>query len=492
MQNIYKTSFFLFTLLFLSSSGRHSLSQQKKDLSVFKKVILTKESRLDLHIAKDSILYYFKELDKIFAKKQSKLNQFKYFGKALSKIQCGHTQIQPNKTLFKEWLHSRNSLPIDYYLIGKRLVTNEIHSDDLTALREGKSDYQLKKKIESGTEILALDGETIETMMNEIGEFLSSDENSIDFKYFQAGQLFEFYRHIASPFTKDSIEVVYLNKAGDTSSLYFLTGTAPVHTINKRLAKTEEQYAKNESNLGEFAIVNHKGFFRFRSFAMSSGPRYEAFLKRSFKKIKTKNIHDLIVDLRGNTGGVMQYSFMRYIVGENVKLGRYIVGKPKKTFENSHIKKFDAGYYKHRAISKKQARLKRAGKFNDGIVLTKEVDTSLIFHGNIIVITDEGTFSAAAMLACHLKTLANAKIIGRRAGGSFYSGNAGTLLVKLPYSKLQLFVNPNSFYSQLTEAENNLTIKEVDIEYSPIIIDYKERDLFYLKKAVTAFDLFEK
>ena len=475
----------LFALL--CAGKKSSVSDQQKDLSIFKKVILAKESKVDLHVKMDSIIYYFNQLDNVFSTQQSKINQFKYFGKALSKIQCGHTQIQPNKSIFGEWLKSRNSLPIDYYLIGKRLIINKINSKDIPILREGKTKYQLKKRIKAGTEILAIDGETVAQMMTGIGEFLSSDENSIAFKYYQSAQLFEFYRHISSPFKKDSIELTLLSKGGDTSSIYLLTGKAPVHTINDRLQKSEARYQKRESNLGEFAIVNRKGFFRFRSFSMSYGAKFDDFLERAFKKIKAKKIDQLIVDLRGNTGGVMQYSFMRYIVGEDVPLGKYIVGKPKKGIESAHIKKFSSGYLKHRKISKKQARLKRFGKFNNGIVKTTKVDSSLIFNGDIVVITDEGTFSAAAILACHLKTLGNAKIIGRAAGGSFYKGNAGTILLKLPKSKLQLFVNPNSFYSQLESVEHPLLIKEPDLYYHPLIVDTKKRDLFYLKKAVKAF-----
>ena len=91
--------------------------------------------------------------------------------------------------------------------------------------------------------------------------------------------------------------------------------------------------------------------------------------------------------------------------------------------------------------------MQRKGKFNNGTVLSESVDVSLIYEGEIVLITDEGTFSSAAILACYLKSMKNAKIIGQRAGGSFYRGNAGTITLKLPHSKLQIFVNPNTFYS---------------------------------------------
>ena len=488
MQKLIPSILILCLLVLFSAARKNTVDNQQKDLAVFKRVVLEKESRLDLHIQQDSVLYYFNQLDKVFLKKQSKIDQFRFFGIALSKIQCGHTQIQPNSGLFREWLTVRKSLPIDYYLIGKRLVVNKLSKDDKLALKEGRTKYEQGKKIPAGSEIITINQKTVTEMMNEIGRFLSSDENSIDFKYYQSAQLFEFYRHISDPFDKDSIQVEYVTFDGDTNSLFLQIGTAPVHTMNKRMSKNEETYQKNETNMGEFAIANHSGYFRFRSFSRSHGIKYDEFLRRSFKKLKAKNMDRLIVDLRGNTGGAMQYSFMRYIVGEDVLLGRYIIGKPKKGIESSHLKKISNEYSKHKKISKMQKRLIRHGKFNNGEVKTKKVDTSLIFHGDIIVITDEGTFSSAAILACHLKTFKNAKIIGRRAGGSFYLGNAGALTLKLPKSKLKLFVNPNTFYSHLKPVDNPLEIKEPEIILSPLILDQRKLDMYYLKTATKSFD----
>ena len=323
-------------------------------------------------------------------------------------------------------------------------------------------------------------------MMSEIGIYLSSDENSIDFKYYQASQLFEFYRHLSDPFLQDSVPVKYVHR-GDTNLIYFTTGTAPVYTMNDRLGKSELRYQKNQKNLGEFAIVKKSGYFRFKSFAHSYGVNYEAFLKRSFLKLKTKKIKRLIIDLRGNTGGAMQYQLMRYFVGENVSLGKYVVGKPKKVFESRHFKKLTPEFTKHRKISRKQKKMQRKGKFNDGIVQTEAIEKSLVYDGEIVLITDEGTFSSAAILACFLKSMKNAKIVGRRSGGSFYRGNAGTLILKLPHSKLQIFVNPNTFYSHLEENSSPLEIKEPNVHLSSILTDEKKRDRFYIKAAISTF-----
>ena len=184
----------------------------------------------------------------------------------------------------------------------------------------------------------------------------------------------------------------------------------------------------------------------------------------------------------------MQYSLMRYFVGENVLLGRYIVGKPKKLFESRHLKKFNSDYSKHRKISRKQKRLIRRKKFDNGSVYTTYVDPELIYKGQIVVLTDEGTFSSASILAAYLKTMCSAKILGHSAGGSFYKGNAGTLSLKLPNSKMKIFINPNSFYSHLENTTNPLTIKIPDLMVDQIILDPKKRSYFYIKHAKKMFE----
>ena len=479
-------TFLLFGLL--CSSKSLSVKEQKKDLGIFREVLLTKESKIDLHTSETEILNQLDNLESKFQNSLTLIEQFKAYGGVLSKIQCGHTQIHPNKEIFREWLTVRKSLPIDYYLIGKRLVVNKLEKEDVQILKEGKSKYQLRKKIKPGSEIIEIDHKSIPEMMSEIGEFLSSDEDAVGFKYFQSAHLFEFYRHCTNIFDKDSIQVKYLSKNSDTNTIYFQIGVAPVYTITKRLSESEKYFQQKEANMGKFVTSGKYGIFSFSSFAASYGFNYEEFLEKSFKKIRAKKIKKLIIDLRGNTGGAMQYSLMRYFVGENVSLGRYIVGKPKKMFESRHLTKFNSDYSKHRKISRKQKRLIRRNNFDNGEVFTTYIDPEFVYKGQIVLLTDEGTFSSASILAAYLKTMCNAKIVGHSAGGSFYKGNAGTLSLKLPKSKMKIFINPNTFYSHLESVNNPLSVKIPDLIVDQIILDPKKRSYFYIKHAKKMFE----
>jgi hypothetical protein len=370
---------------------------------------------------------------------------------------------------------------------GKKLYTSRLRSDDYKVVNMSGTNAKRVKNIKGNYEVLSLNHKTTEEMMAEISPYISSDENGMEFKYHQVGQLFSFYRHMSDPYDQDSVEITYI-KNSDTISTYMALGTAPINSINYRLQKAAMEDAKIQKEIGTFTIENSNvGVFRFRSFTACNGNEYNHFLERSFRKIKSKEIKKIVIDLRGNTGGIMQYTFMSYFIGDDVDLGRYIVEKPKKGIETRHLKKRNGEYRRHKWMSRVQRFRIWTNSFENGIVRSEPVNSDLIYDGEVIVITDEATFSSAAILACHLKTLADAKIVGRPAGGSFYRGNAGTIIAVLPNSKFKLLVNPNTFYSHLEAEEDPFEIKQPDVLLEPGYIAPRKMDDYYIDAAIESF-----
>lgn len=486
----YRLYLFAALGLVLLTSLRHvdGVYAQQEDFRVFKSTLLSKEGTLDMHLEQDSINYYLEILGDKLANHQSDLEEYKLFSEMIARLDCGHTQVIANRSVQAEWLLEKNALPIDMYLVGRRLVVGQIVPADYeNVARDGlpKSEHQ---HIPAGSEILEIDEYTVPEMMEHMGRYISSDEGSMDFKYFQAAKLFEFYRHMALPFTKDSIPVKYVTPTYDTTVVYFEPGKAPIHSMNVRLAEWSNEYKEGEADMGKFKVVNDKyGYFRFKSFSASAGKDYEAFLKESFQEMKDKKIRRLVVDLRGNTGGVMQYEFIKYFVGADVNIGRYVIAKPFKKRDNQYIRKVHPSFFRYAVLSWSQKHKIKKGSFDNGTIYTEDIDEDLVYDGEVCVITDEGTFSSAAILSCQLKTLADAKIVGRPAGGSFYSGNAGTLIVHLPESGLEISVNPNTFYSHLERVDDPTAIKQPDVYLDPLILDAENRKQFYFKEAIAVF-----
>lgn len=482
--------YFLIVGFLLLTSLRYSdtITSQQEDFRVFRTILESKEGTLDMHLSSDSISFYLDQLQLDLSDDKSDLEEFKLYSEMIARLDCGHTQVLNNRRIQAEWLREQKSLPIDLYLIDRHLVVGKIIPDDYENTVRDNNPSGGASVIPVGSEILTIDNRTVPEMIEGMGKYLSGDEGAIGFKYYQASELFEFYRHLAFPLNKDSVEVTYITPESDTLTKFLQPGKAPIHSMNRRLMKASEKYISDEGNMGKFKIVNDEyGYFRFTTFAQSSGVEYEEFLRESFEKLKRNNIDQLVIDLRGNTGGVMQYDFIKYFVGDGVNIGRYVIAKPFKGLDNKYVKKMNMPFIRYAFLSWSQKRSVREGTFNNGTVYTDPVDEDLRYKGKVAVITDEGTFSSAAILACHLKTLAQAKIVGRPAGGSFYAGNAGTLLVKLPESGLLISVNPNTFYSHLTPVDDPLTIREPDAYVDALVLNEKERNKLYFNAAVALF-----
>lgn len=474
--------------MLLSFEKDDPVRKQLRDFQRLKAVLFSKEGNPELFLPYDSLAIELHDLQDQLNDEHSLLDQYRIFSRFISDLGCGHTQLHPNKKVYREWLGAYSSIPIDYFLFERRLITNELDPKEKSNLINIQPELEGSPLLEDGTEIVAIEGRSISEMMSKIGEYLSSDEDHIAFKYFQARQFFEFYRQLSYQETKDSITISYLS-GDDTLKVRLATGKAPVNTMNERIYSDHSKRGSYESDMGKFKIIRGEyGYFRFKSFVSSTGKSYDDFLRSSFKQLKNEEIDKLVIDLRGNTGGVMQYNLVSYFTGQNVKLGSYIVSKPQNTSSDKGIKKLNSMYLRHMALSKKQEQEIRSGNFDSGDVYSPKVDTNLIYKGQLIVITDEGTFSSAAMLACHLKTLAKAKIIGRTAGGSFYGGNSGTLLVTLPNSKFTLLVNPNSFKSQLERGDDPIAIKIPDLELHPKYMIQQKLDAYYFREATRTFE----
>ena len=459
---------------------------QRKDCKLLKDMLTQKEGKLDIHVPQDSVSLAF---DNLYANLDVELpfmELFRQFGKAVSTIQCGHTRLWPSGRVFGEWNSERLSLPCDYVLVGKKLFVSDLVKEDIKKVNFGKRKSQ-QKNLPKNAEIIAIDGETVPKMMHRIGEFISSDENGIDYKYSNATHFFEFFRNVAYRDRKDSIEVIYSAKR-DTARIYLYTGYPPINSIKKRLDKLETQSKKDLKNIGKYSVIKSKyAYFKFVSFYACHGANYEKFLATSFKDISKKEIKKLIVDVRGNPGGQLQSSFMKYIVGSNKLLGKYEHNKSFKRFTNKYLQKHNAFYRNYKKSSRINKRFKRKHPEYDSEIYTGYVDSDLIFEGEIIVLTDEGSFSAASLLACHLKTLAKAKIVGQPAGGSFFCGNTGGLQMVLPYTKFSVMINPFTFWSHLPLQQNPQTIKQPDLFIEPINPKMGKKDDWFVTKAIQGF-----
>ncbi len=464
-----------------TQASASKLKQQQKDFAVFKKSLFTIEARLDRCVSMDSIQKVVAAAEKAFNETDlTAIEEFKWYATCINLVQSGHTQVQPSRDVLKEYVLKQKSLPFDMIMVNKKLYVAGYEKPGK------KSSSSSRKKttdlLPEGAEIVGIDGKTITQWMKEIGQFIGSDEDDKAFEYFVAGQLFDFYRFLATETHKEKLTVHYIVKR-DTLEQSVTLGFPPIKRLSERFDKQEAQLKKDKKSQGTFKFIGSDvAYFRFPSFYDNHGHTYSQFLEKSFTKIKKKKkVKTVIIDVRGNGGGHVQTELISYFIQptEGPELvGNYQIVKRLKRKQLKNIVKSKAEYRNYRRNIRRFKRIERKFPEFKGQLYTYNVDTSLIYKGNVIVLTDEGTFSAASLLAAQLKTHREAKIMGSRPGGTYYECNAGTLTLRIPNSKILVILNPNTCASTLTGSKVDPAVKNVDVEIVP---DYDPKASAYKK-----------
>lgn len=148
---------------------------------------------------------------------------------------------------------------------------------------------------------------------------------------------------------------------------------------------------------------------------------YARKMKKIFKHIEQEEIEYLIMDLRNNPGGVienvvrlMKYTYDEpFVIANDVSLNR-------------NFFKSEVGFFKKMGLrfrrKDRQAQKILLKGFSDKRYKPKKRNR---FDGMMIVLIDEGSFSAACTYALQAKFRNRAVLIGEEAGGSFHIVSAG-------------------------------------------------------------------
>ncbi|SDF45495.1 Peptidase family S41 [Mucilaginibacter pineti] len=191
--------------------------------------------------------------------------------------------------------------------------------------------------------------------------------------------------------------------------------------------------------------ATHTGVLTFNSFSsyLYDGAKMEfhQFVKDSFTQIKKHGIHHLVIDIRNNGGGdegFEDYLLSYLITGDYIKY-KYVQASAfsYSFYANSDYKN---DWYKLEKMLKREHYLDKDGRIlrKPGIEEHEKPQTDP-FSGDLYILTSGLTYSGGSEFAALAKNYTNAIFIGEEAGGGYYGNTSGNRIVlKLPYSKLQI------------------------------------------------------
>jgi hypothetical protein len=420
---------FIFSLLSISygySQNTHSnkiVKNQLKDFKIFKESFTANSAGLYFYISEKEFESSINTLEKTLSTPLSDIEIYKAYSKCVASIHCGHSIIMVKK-IHEKYLKNNSSFPFEvYYINGKLLVKNAYEDQNV----------ELKKY----TEIKSINGEKIADLISYFSLYISSDGNNQTHKNELMKNEFMFYYYCFKNQPK-TLDIEYYNSKNEVEIASF-NATIPSYVKQQK----ESDYF---CQLSRFIDTTNKRATLILPNPLPRNNTYKLQLDTFFVLIQQYKIDDLIIDVRGNTGGLTQNYLTGFFCDSSY------------TFESRTLKanrKLNYHYQKPFDSQRLSILCTRIVTKNGRKSTVKEsVPNSPQFKGNLYMLTDGWTFSAASNLTSILKEHSNAIIIGEETGGSYHKCSTGNLILKLPKSKLSFKINPMQYENSVFVSEH--------------------------------------
>lgn len=473
---------FFFCLSSCMEKKQHIYTQKvevrslQEDFDYFRLILESAHPGLYQYTSVKDMQYLF---DSTYKTLDSNISVFEFYNKLAfisNKIHCGHTSIFFPDNISDSLDNTNGFFPVPLAFIEGNLVVNSEAYD-----------------IPLGSQIISINNEPVENILASIEmyepvdgfvEQFQLEETAWDFPlnyFYKKGPQKSFLvKYIANNDTLSEAAASPMGNRQQTILKSFKNGEQP-HISNlsahngisstiiqpKKLSKIidkgfDERYYAFPEDVGyDLDLWDSIGTARmnihtFGFDTYSTDRAFTHFLKNSFRLLQASpRIHNLIIDLRNNTGGNFQDMFNLYSCLTNRHDWREFSGAYT-VFNRIPFTPYLAKGSND--VDGIQASLDSSFKYEKlGRIVRQYADNSVLhkskahFSGHVFVVTNTNVQSAAAYFAALLKDEGRAKMVGSETGGSGTSTNSFHILTyELPHTHLHMNVPVvhASFYLQ--------------------------------------------
>lgn len=460
---------------------KFSVPELKKDLAILKDSLEINHPALYRYITRSKFNLAFRKAEKLIDRPLTQTQFYVIVSSIVTRVGDIHTTIEPSDELFG-YLATRSKLfPFDVRVLDKKVFIASNNSGDTS--------------ICLGSQILKINNQPIGNILDKMEACFSDEGTNETLKLKRVEQRFAFHYNVVFGYSETfTIEYALNNKISQIRTV----DSQPFSVIKQKRIENQLKYPDLKSLFPQapfltlstdtkknIAILTIKWFQN--DVLQEVNERFKPFIDSAFNEIKSKKIDNLIIDIRNNGGGESENASYLY---------SYLTNKPFRFLYAMETNQKNYAGDVRKGV--KYAIVKGTDKYQtDDSTTTYQQFFGMNyqqprknnFSGNLYVLIDGLTISAAPQFASLVKQNNRGILVGEKAPGSLFGGSGrGYSYFYLPNSGLLAMISQYRLYLSMPNSKR----KDVCIipDFNPQksfndILYGIDKDLEYAIKLIT-------
>jgi len=394
----------LIALLWVVTPRTHTRQQVLDDLD--HALLLMEDMHPELYAAtdRDSLWEIIDSLTRALPADLPEVESHKLFSTITAGIRDAHTMVSIDSYTRRGAVAFGKAPPYRFRIIGERIYVRD--------------NYYWRDSIPIGSEILEINGKPSFEYLQDVSRMVSHETEG----YRDAWLQYPLFWGLWNGYRE--FEISFVTPAGVRDQVTAASGL--IANVSYLLSM-----ASGQLRFGSYELLDgNVGYLKLEAF--QGGDEFVEFLAETFEAIDRQNVRNLIIDIRGNSGGSTKLA---------AELMQYISPVDFNVFDASVIKISDELIS---AYSLDTSEFERGSMFEESCEPESLRDNPLRYDGRCYVLTSGFTFSTALDFAAMVRCFDVGEIVGTDTGGKTISYGSPHHF-ELPATGIKMKVSIKSF-----------------------------------------------